>query len=108
MEYTKRVDGFQIRDITYFCDPPAEPSRRYDVVKWVSCSPHEVYSLRQNKYITITEYCFSIGTLEWDEKESDFEFKSVGLRALEYPPTKRARKMILDFCKKAVDGYART
>lgn len=42
--------------------------------------------------------CFTIGFLNWDEKEHDFEFESCGLRYLEHR-VDGLEKFILDFCE---------
>lgn len=105
-EYTDRVDGFQIRDIAYFGKPPIDAPIRFDIVKWVQEEkPHigTVYRSTDSgdwiaKEEIITEYCYSVGMLEWNSHEPCFEFKSVGLRWLEAKPSNAVVDMILDFC----------
>lgn len=102
-EYTPIVDGFQIRDIIYIGLESDSQNKNnptsFDIVKWEECEPHEVIDEITNKKKVITKFCYSVGYLEWDEKESCFEFKSVGLRWLEANPTERVIKMTLMFCK---------
>lgn len=102
-EYTPIVDGFQIRDIVYIGTEPFAESesslQEFDIIKWEECEPHEIIDEITNKRKVITKFCYSVGFLEWDKKESCFEFKSVGLRWLEANPTERVIKMILMFCK---------
>ena len=101
-EYTPIVDGFQIRDITYIgldsdCSCGAE--KDFDIVKWVECDPQKVIDAKTGKEKTIDKYCYSVGNLEWDEKEEGFNFKSIGLRWLESNPSTKVIKMILGFCE---------
>ena len=105
-EYTERVDGFQIRDITYFGKPPVDAPIRFDVVKWFpEKKPHygTVYYSTEDgwkaKEQMITEHCYSVGRLEWGSHEPGFEFQSVGLRWLEEKPSERVADMILKFCE---------
>lgn len=99
-DYTERVDGIQIRGVTYF--PGYEPENgpiKYDVVKWVTrTKPVEVTGLTGEKRLS-TEYCYSIATLIWDEDEQAFDIESIGLRLIEAKLTERAQDMILAFCK---------
>ena len=103
IEYTPIVDGFQIRDITYIEAEPFDENKnnlyKFDVVKWEECEPHEVIDEITNKRKVVTKFCYSVGFLEWDKKESCFEFKSVGLRWLEANPTEKVIKTIIMFCK---------
>lgn len=101
-EYTPIVDGFQIRDIVHIgfdSDCSYDAEKDFDIVKWVKCDPYNVIDAKTGKEKTIDQYCYSVGRLEWDEKESCFEFKSIGLRWLESNPTERVIKMTLMFCK---------
>lgn len=107
-DYTDRIEGFQIRDIAYFGKPPIDAPIRFDIVKWVQeKNPHigTVCRLTDSgnwtaKEELITEFCYSVGTLEWDSCETCFDFKSVGLRWLEAKPSNAVVDMILDFCKR--------
>ena len=54
---------------------------------------------KTGKEKTIDQYCYSVGRLEWDEKEEGFNFKSIGLRWLESNPSTKVIKMILGFCE---------
>lgn len=100
-EYTPIVEGFQIRDITYlFCENkyPENP-KKFDIVKWVDCEPFETINGRTGEKEIINKYCYSVGTLDWDEHEPCFEFQSIGLRWLEANPSNKVINMILGFCK---------
>ena len=106
-EYTERVEGYQIRDVSYFGTAPADAPIRFDIVKWVQeKEPREILSMwtdekgrwHSGKKIS-TEYCYSVGTLEWNSHEPCFEFESVGLRWLEENPSQRVIDMIIKFCK---------
>lgn len=98
--YTERVDGIQIRDVTYLSDyEPENKPIQYDVVKWVTrTKPTEVTDLNTGKKKLSTEYCYSIATLIWDEDEEAFDINSIGLRLIEAKLTERAQDMILAFC----------
>lgn len=99
-EYTPIVDGFQIRDINYITALNIYPEnpKRFDIVKWEKCEPHTVIDDETGEERQITKFCYSVGHLEWNPKEPDFEFKSIGLRWLESNPSERVIKMILGFC----------
>lgn len=105
-EYTERIDGFQIRDVAYFGEPPADAPIQFDVVKWFpEKEPYvgTVYHSTPTGWISkdelITEHCYSVGFLEWDSHEPQFVFRSVGLRWLEEKPSEAVINMILKFCK---------
>lgn len=111
-EYTPRVDGFQIRDVTYVGLPPKDAQPKYAVVKWVQREkPIEVYDLRLGQTRLSSEYCYVCADLEWDADEGCFEFRGIGLRFLEAHPSEAVMDMILDFCEKkakeilASEGY---
>ena len=73
MIYTERINGWQIRDPNYIPDyEPTEPSRRFDIVKWKT-------------NVEGKEYCYSVGTLEYNKKEREFEFTSIGMRPFKEP-----------------------
>ena len=101
-EYTPIVDGFQIRAIISIgsenCYTPPENPKRFDIVKWEECEPHTAIDGETGEERQITKYCYSVGHLEWNNKEPCFEFKSIGLRWLESNPTERVIKMVLGFC----------
>lgn len=99
-EYTDRIDGFQIRDVTYWGTPPADAPLRYDIVKWVQTEPRDVYSIEKRKYIRSTEYCYSVANLEYNPHEPCFEFRSIGMRWLECNPTQKVIDAILAFVEK--------
>lgn len=64
---------FEIRKCIFIGGPPTPDYHKwnFDLVKW-------------NKWESGKEYCLSIGRLEWNQKNKRFEFKSCGLRYLEY------------------------
>lgn len=68
-----RFKNFEIRQCTFLGNPPTPDYHKwnFDLVKW---DKHEESD---------TEYCFSVGRLEWDRKEPGFEFRSIGTRYLE-------------------------
>ena len=77
---------FQIRSITYLPGyEPKEQDRRFDIVKW-------------NKSVE-NDYCYSVARLEWDSKEEEFNFNSVGLRWLQAEPTPRVCQIIYRFAQ---------
>lgn len=80
ISYDKWND-FEIRPPTYL-DGHFEP-KQFDLVKWCNQEPIEVIDLKTGEKKISTRYCFSIGSLNWDEHEKYFEFESVGLRFLE-------------------------
>lgn len=106
-EYTERVDGFQIRDVCYFGQPPVDAPIRFDVVKWVQeKEPHfgtVLHSDENGRWYSreewCTEYCYTVGTLEWNDHEPCFEFHSCGLRWLEAKPSDAVIDMVLKFCE---------
>lgn len=105
-EYTGRVEGFQIRDIAYFGKPPVDAPIRFDIVKWIpEKKPYigTVYHSTSIGWVSteelISEHCYSVATLEWNDHEPCFEFHSVGLRWLEEKPSEAVINMILKFCE---------
>ena len=99
MTYTPRTDGIQIADVTYIGKPPKDTPPKFDVVKWESSEPFEAIDIRTGKRETHTEYCYSLGCLEWDAREGCFDFKSVGTRWLEAKPSDKVVDMIMAFCR---------
>ena len=106
MDYTERVDGFQIRDLTYFFPRKERETRikNFDIVKWQSFdTPHKTfaYNDKTKKFedTMVDESCYSIATLDWNEKEDDFELNPVGLRIFTSGLTQAAMDMIVRFAK---------
>ena len=105
MEYTERIDGFQIRDVSYFGKPPENAPIQFDIVKWVEEKPQMMTVFREvnGKWTAseelVSEHCYSVGFLEWDSHEPQFVFRSVGLRWLKENPSKAVIEMILKFCE---------
>ena len=79
--YGKMWCNFQFRAPTYI-DGHTEPYK-FDLVKWCTHEPMEVYSIDKSKNITTTKGCYSVGMLEWDPKDEYFEFRSCGMRYFE-------------------------
>ena len=105
MNYTERVDGFQIRDVMYLGLPPADTQPKYDIVKWEKYDKPltNVIVFKGDQVLTgqtVYESCYSVASLEWNRHEGGFDFNSVGLRWLEAKPTEAAVQMILDFAEK--------
>ena len=106
MEYTERLEGFQIRDVSYWGKPPENTPIRFDIVKWYpEANPHigkvvffDDMGRAQVREEMITEHCYSVGHLEWNSKEPCFTFKSIGLRWLEERPSAAVVEMVLKFC----------
>ena len=102
------VDGIKIERVTYF--PGHEPAnadteRRFAISKTVSCKPYEATDLRTGEKKVHTTNSYVIANLEWNEKEDDFDFESVGLRWIEAAPSKEVCDMILKFCNKMTKLY---
>lgn len=84
MDYTARIQDYQIRDTVYFPDcKPQEPIREFDIVKWYSHEPQKATNLVTGEKEITTESCYSIAFLKWNEDAQDFDFQSIGMRWLE-------------------------
>lgn len=94
--YTDEWNGFQFRAPTYI-DGHFEPYK-FDLVKWEDHEPYEVIDGYTGEKKMSSRHCFSIGSLTWNPKEEWFNFKSCGLRYLEYR-IDGLEEFILDFCK---------
>ena len=106
MEYTPRVNGFQIQDVTYIGKPPEDAPTKFAVVKWVKADPPFEAIDRNGKRKTVYEYCYVVGNLVWDDHEPGFDFESVGLRWLECRPDQEVVDMIMNFAHdKAMELY---
>jgi len=99
MNYTDRVEGFQICDPTYIGLPPKGTPPQYDIVKWEQHSPIEAVDWETRKKKTITESCYVVGWLKWDSREGAFDFCSCGMRWLESAPSKAVVDMVLKFAE---------
>ena len=102
-EYTGRYKGFQIRDVAYLGEPPTDIPPTFDVVKWECYDAQEVVQLPNGESILLNknnleEYCYTVGTLEYNAKEPCFEFKSCGLRWLEAHPDEDVENWIIKWC----------
>ena len=103
MDYTERVEGFQIRDVVYFGKPPKDAPIKYDIVKWCQHDRPFMAHVFENGMDCgekeITESCYSVAFLEWDAHDACFELRSVGMRFVEAKPSEAVMDLILDFCK---------
>ena len=106
-EYTERYKGFQIRDVAYLGEPPTDIPPTFDVVKWESYDTQAetvraiVRSFQRDAGVDedyLEEYCYTVGTLEYNAKEPCFEFKSCGLRWLEAHPDEDVENWIIKWC----------
>ena len=78
-----KIGRFEIRDITFVGEKPTNrPKYEYDVICWA-----EDHS-----------YCWSIARLWWNDKESGFEFESIGTRYLRYADD-TLNKWLLKWCE---------
>ena len=102
------IDGIKIERVTYFpgCAPAnADSERRFAISKTVHCEPYEATDMRTHEKKIYTTNSYVIANLEWNEKEGDFDFESVGMRWLEAAPSKEVCDMILRFCNKMAKEY---
>ena len=73
-----KFKDFEIRIISDY-------QRKFEIVKWKESN-------------SFNHTCFTIGYLEWDEKEGAFNFKSCGTRYLKYRED-GLEKWILAWCE---------
>lgn len=99
MEYTKRVNGIQVRDCVWVGTPP--PNKiMYDVVKWETRpTPTIIRNARTGQLEYSFESCYSLAHLIWNPNELEFEFEGVGTRWLKEAPGKEVCDMLLEFCE---------
>lgn len=103
VEYTERWNDFQIVSPTYL-DGHFEPDE-YRIIKWVQREePVEITDLSTNRKTMSTEYCFTIGELNWNKKEGCFDFESSGLRFFEHY-IDGLNEWIMEFCKDKQQEY---
>ena len=78
-----KFKDFEIRP-TIFLDGHTDP-KRWDIVKWAKHDkPMEVTDWETGEKKMQDKFCFSIATVEWNEKDPCWEFQSYGTRFLEY------------------------
>ena len=78
-----KFKDFEIRPTTFL--DGHKDQKRWDVVKWCKREkPISVYDLDLCDYKMSDTYCFSVAFLEWNNKKSCWEMRSVGTRFLEY------------------------
>lgn len=102
------VDGIKIEHITYFPGyvlANADTERRFAISKTESCKPYEATDMRTGEKKIYNTNTYVIANLEWNKKECDFDFVSVGTRWLEAAPSKEVCDMILKFCDKMAAKY---
>lgn len=106
--FPPRTDGIEIRWPTYL-DPNRDltKERKFDIVKWEYHSPRLVFDIRQNKHVPVTESCYSIATLEWNEKDKWFDTTTCGTRLLETELTPVARGMLSQFITQMAERFAK-
>lgn len=102
LKYTDRWNGFQFRSPTYLNGHFAQ--NEYDLVLWQTHKPLEVIDAKTMQKKIVTESCFSVANLVWNEKDQSFDFRSVGLRYLEYN-VDGLDQWVLDFAKKKEEEY---
>lgn len=107
MNYTERIDGIQIRSMTYLPGyEPKEDKREFDIVKWEEeKEPYLACDYKTGQMKIITEYCYSLGKLQWNEKDEDFVFISVGTRCFKTHISEAAANMIVKFCENKANEY---
>lgn len=94
--YTDEWNGFQFRAPIYL-DGHFEPYK-FDLVLWQDHKPYEVVDIYTGKKKMSNRSCFSVAQLNWDTKDHCFDFRSIGLRYLQYR-IDGLEKFILDFCE---------
>ena len=72
---------FEIRSVKSI-DGVIDPNR-FELVKWYEHEPTPVRNMRTGEKMISTRSCFVVAWLEWNDKELDFDLKSVGLRLVE-------------------------
>lgn len=100
-----RMNEFGFSRVSFLGSDKDVFPNKIHIVKWVNCEPTEYTSVEKRAYTTMTAYCYVIGSLEWNDNEPCWEFKSIGTRYLEVG-TEELNKWVLDFCNKyeVVDG----
>lgn len=112
MDYTERVDGFQIRDITSLLQKRKKntPTKSFDIVKWERIDPpRKMFSFNDKigkfEEKMIEECCYSIAFLEWNDEEHEFELTTFGLRILTSGLTQDAMDMIVRFAEEKAKEF---
>ena len=99
------VEDFEICWPSYLSDRDPTKERRYDIVKWEHFPPRKVIDGKTGKEKYITESCYTVGWVYWNDHEPCFEFESCGLRWLEANPSPAVVQMVLDFCEKMTEEF---
>lgn len=98
--YTDEWNGFQFRAPVYI-DGHFDPYK-FDLVLWQEHKPYEVVDSYSGKRKMCSRSCFSVAQLDWDTKDHCFDFRSIGLRYLQYR-IDGLEKFIMDFCESMED-----
>lgn len=106
--FPPRTDEIEIRWPTYL-DPNHDPTkeRKFDIVRWKPNSPRLVFDVRKNMHVPIKESCYSIATIEWNEKDKWFDTVTYGTRLLETELTSAAREMLSQFITEMAERFAK-
>lgn len=105
--FPPRTDGIEIRWPPHLNDEiDHTKERRFDIVKWKPCSPKLVFDAHENKHVPLKESCYTIATLEWNEKDKWFDTTTYGTELLETYLTPAARDMLSQFIKKMAEKFA--
>ena len=108
MYYTEIIDGFQIRDVTYFEELPEDTPIKFDVVKWYDHETYEVTNFRTGKKEASNRCCCSVAFLAWNRKEKRFDFEEIGERWEEVEKTEKVVDMISEFTRKKGEELCKT
>lgn len=106
--FPPRTDNIEIRWPTNL-DPNYDSTkeRKFDIVKWESHSPRLVFDARECKHVPAKENCYSIATIEWNEKDKWFDTITYGTRLLETELTPAARDMLSQFIATMAERFAK-
>lgn len=99
-EYTEIIDGFQIRDVTYFGESPKNVPIEFEIAKWQYFEPRKVIDFKTGKEKMIDRTCYAVAFLVCNEREKHFNFKQVGDRWERAKKTEKVIEMISEFTKK--------
>lgn len=106
--FPPRTDEIEIRWPTYL-DPNHDPTkeRKFDIVRWKPNSPRLVFDVHKNIHVPIKESCYSIATIEWNEKDKWFDTITYGTRLLETELTSAAREMLTQFIAEMAERFTK-
>lgn len=100
-----RMNEFGFKKVSFLGSDVDVFPNKIHIVKWVTSEPFEAFSVEKGKYVSVTSYCYVIGSLEWNDHEPCWEFSSCGTRFL-IDGTEELMRWIYDFTEKyeVVDG----